>query len=175
MKPSIQMKKQIKMNEVKVISFQHDWFSLFEKEKTGIEKINIPCVKSIDHVGSTSIKNMPAKPIVDILIGIDKFSNYKTLVCPLENFGYTFHSIPRNGQAFFFKEDKSGHVLCHLKIVRYNGDNWNKYQKFKEILNNNKRVFNEYKKLKLLLAKNNSSDRNRYTSLKQDFIKEILK
>ncbi len=160
--------------EVKILPHQSSWAVLFQTEKQKLCSIESTYVVAIEHIGSTSVPGLPAKPIVDVMIGIKKFSDFKKLVQPLKRIGYKFHSVPRAGQAFFFKEDEFGMATCHLKVVRYKGTNWNNYLKFRDALRGSNKYRAFYSKLKLELADRFKNDRNSYTSLKNNFIQKVL-
>ncbi|MFC1614949.1 GrpB family protein [Patescibacteria group bacterium] len=164
----------LKKGTVKILPHQDIWHQNFEKEKELILSLNNKHIKGIEHVGSTSIPNMPAKPIIDINIGIDNFYNAPKLIKSLAKIGYEFRLEPRRFQWLFVKKkgDKDTH---YLKILRYKGNYWNEYQAFKEILLSNKKAFVQYKKLKLKLGGIHSINRKAYTKNKSEFIKRILK
>ncbi len=164
----------LKKGTVKVILHQYTWHSNFEKEKVLILSLKNKYIKSIDHVGSTSIPNIPAKPIIDINVGIDNFYNASKLVKSLSSIGYEFRLEPRRFQWLFVKMDKDKETH-YLKVIRYKGKYWNEYQKFKSILMTNKKAFEQYKNLKLKLGATHLNDRKAYTKSKNNLIQEILK
>ncbi len=163
----------LKKGTVKVIPHQDVWHSNFEKEEKLILALKNKYIKGIEHVGSTSIPNMPAKPIIDINVGIDNFYNASKLVKSLSGIGYEFRLEPRRFQWLFVKMDKDRETH-YLKVVRYKGKYWNEYQSFKNILMTNKKAFEQYKKLKLRLGDAHSNDRKAYTKSKSNLIKDIL-
>lgn len=162
----------LKKGTVKVLPHQPVWHSNFEKEKELILSIKSKHIKDVKHVGSTSIPNMPAKPIIDIIIGIDNFYNASKLIKSLAKIGYEFRLKPRKCQLLFVK--KEGDLETHyLKIFRYKGNYWNKCLKFKETLIHNKKAFEQYKKIKLELEKNCGDDRTEYTKNKNILLRKI--
>ena len=163
----------LKRGAVRVLSHQDVWHTNFEKEKTLILSLKNKHIKSIEHVGSTSVPGVPAKPIIDINVGIDNFYNASKLIKNLSQAGYEFVLEPRKFQWLFVKSD-SGMETHYLKVIRYKGNYWNEYENFKKILMTNKKAFGQYKNLKLKLAENTSSDRKEYTKGKGNLIKNIL-
>ena len=163
----------LKKGTVKVLPHQDIWHSNFEKEKMLILGLNNKYIKAVEHVGSTSIPNMPAKPIIDINVGVDNFYNASKLVKSLSGLGYEFRLEPRRFQWLFVKIDKDRETH-YLRIIRYKGRYWNEYQNFKNILITNKKDFEKYKKLKLKLGVTHLDDRKTYTKNKSNLIKDIL-
>lgn len=163
----------LKKGSVKVIQHQDTWHSNFEKEKILILSLNNKHIRSVEHVGSTSVPNMPAKPIIDINVGIDNFYNASKIVKSLSKIGYEFKLEPRRFQWLFVKthNDKETH---YLKVLRYKGKYWNEYLNFKSILSTNQKAFEQYKNLKLKLSDIHQSDRRSYTKNKSTCIKNIL-
>lgn len=162
----------LKSGTVKVLPHQFTWHTNFEKEKELILSIKSKYIKDIKHVGSTSIPNMPVKPIIDIIIGIDNFYNASKLIKSLAKIGYEFRLKPRKSQLLFIKKD--GNLETHyLKILRYKGNYWNKYMSFRETLMNNKKAFEQYKKIKLELEKSHKDNRAEYTKNKNNLLRKI--
>jgi GrpB-like predicted nucleotidyltransferase (UPF0157 family) len=157
-----------------VIPHQAVWHSDFEKEKKRILSLENVHIRAVEHVGSTSIPRMPAKPIIDIIVGIDKYRNKGKLVKVLAGIGYEFKLEPRRYQSLFVKESAGQHTH-YLKVLRYRGQWWNEYLAFKEKLMNDKKSFEAYRKLKLGLGKKFSDNRKAYTSGKSSLIKKIIK
>lgn len=164
----------LKKGTVKILPHQYDWHSDFEKEQEQILSLRNKHIRGIEHVGSTSIPGMPAKPIIDINIGIDNFYNAQKLVKKLSKIGYEFRLEPRRFQWLFVKIDRNKETH-YLKIIKYKGNYWNEYQNFKKILMSDKKVFEQYKKLKMKLGNIHSGNRKGYTKDKSEFIREILK
>lgn len=163
----------LKKGTVKVIPHQKEWHTNFQKEKALIFSLQNKHIEDAEHVGSTSIQGMPAKPIVDIIIGIDKYFNTAKVVKDLASIGYEFRLRPRRYQTLFVKMD--GEKETHyLKVLRYRGKWWYQYIHFKNILSSNKKFFEAYKHLKLKLAGNHSADRKAYTQGKSVLIKKVL-
>lgn len=129
-------------------------------------------IKRINHIGSTSIKNIKTKPIVDILIEID-FDNKDTVKEILLNNHYilmseTFDKISFNkGYTINGYDDD----VFHIHIKKY-GDCDELY--FKDYLNDNLPKAKEYEKLKLELYDKYKPNRDLYTDGKKEFVTEIV-
>ncbi len=118
---------------------------------------------------------MPAKPIIDILVGENRYKDFKKLIKPLKSVGYYFHREPRRYQVLFLKKINGEATSHHLKIVKFNGKSWRDYLKFRDTLNSDRKLFNNYKKLKISLSNHYPNDRKKYTTGKQELIKNTLR
>jgi GrpB-like predicted nucleotidyltransferase (UPF0157 family) len=157
---------------VKVVPYNPHWPEVFQKEcskmriEFGDESINI------EHIGSTSIPYLCAKPIIDIMIGIEEIEDFEKLIKPLAALGYKYQpeaedTIPE--RRYF---DKPG---FHIHMVEINSDFWRTHIFFREYLRNHPDVRDEYCKLKMDLARKYQFQRKEYTKSKEPFIKRILR
>ena len=163
----------LKKGTVKVISHQVAWHTNFDKQKELILALKNRHICAIEHIGSTSIHGMPAKPIIDIIVGIDKYRNKEKLVKDLAHIGFEFRLEPRRYQSLFIKT--SGERETHyLKVLRYRGNWLNEYLAFKNKLTNDKKYFEMYQKLKLKSGQEHADSRKAYTRSKSEWIAKIL-
>jgi len=159
---------------VKLSQFCPEWIKLYKDEEKKLEKAIGSLVVDIKHIGSTSIPGICAKPIIDILVGVDSMKTADKTIGIMEKSGYQFKGeagIP--GRYFFVKgtEDKRTH---HLHMIVHNSERWGNYLLFRECLLNNKTIRDEYCKLKIKSAKKYEHDRELYTESKSNFIQKTL-
>ncbi|HHE38640.1 MAG TPA: GrpB family protein [Candidatus Cloacimonetes bacterium] len=160
---------------VKLSKFCPEWITLYRNEEKILEKAIGSLVIDIQHIGSTSIPWLCAKPIIDILIGVDSMKTADKTIKIMEKIGYQFKGeagIP--GRYFFVKgkEDKRTH---HLHMIVYNTERWKNYLLFRERLHRSKAVREEYCKLKIKSAEKYQYNREAYTESKSEFIQKTLK
>lgn len=143
----------------------------FSAEKENLNLLLGDYVKRISHIGSTAIKSIKTKPIVDILIEID-FANKDNVNEILLNNNYilmceSFDKISFNkGYTVNGYADK----VFHIHIKEY-GDCDELY--FRDYLNNNYETAKEYEKLKEELYNKYKPNRDLYTAGKSDFVRAI--
>ena len=127
----------------------------------------------IQHTGSTSIKDICAKPIIDIVVGVRDFRDILELNAVLEDNGFIFRGqdIPQQYLYVCGDEDSRTH---HIHTVIYGSEPWNNYINLRDYLNCHKVEAQAYSELKEKLARQYPDDRNRYTELKSGLISEIL-
>ncbi len=150
-----------------------NWNKLFESEKEFLNNLFDKDTFIIEHVGSTSVKGLLAKPIVDIAIGINSFDEINKYLPKLRKY-YTVKENLENDEILLIKEnDKETFCLIHVMIV--NDTRYKNMIKFRNILNSNNNILKEYESLKQKLAKEYPDNRKMYTKSKQDYINNILK
>jgi GrpB-like predicted nucleotidyltransferase (UPF0157 family) len=154
-----------------LVEHQNCWEKFYEEELTILQSImpnNV--VEKINHIGSTSIKTIWAKPIVDILVEVSQDCNISDLKEILINHGYLCMSEEEKRISLNKGYTEKGFLekVYHLHL-RYLGDNDELY--FRDYLNENPNIAKNYEKLKLELWKKFEHNRDGYTNSKTEFIK----
>ena len=145
------------------------WYS--EEEITLMEHLPADQIKRISHIGSTAVKGIWAKPIIDILVEVTSESDLWQFKPILEKIGYLRMS-ESSGRLSFNKgytEKGFAERVFHLHLRKAN-DNDELY--FRDYLKAHINVAQEYEKLKLSLWKTYEHDRDGYTERKTAFVKE---
>ena len=169
----------LKEGIVKLVEYDPKWKDLYEKEKKLILESIDDVVIDIQHIGSTAIPGMQAKPIIDIMIGLKSIALKKKYENKLNDLGYEFEGwnteestniIYRN----FFKKIKNNYRTHHLHLFIVNSEIWNKHINFRDYLIDNKETASEYVSLKYELMRKFPKDRKNYTDAKSKFINMIV-
>ena len=135
----------------------------------------------IQHVGSTAIPSICAKPIVDIAVAVRSFADINAMQAELENQGFYRRSWNNEDQELFAcgsYYDGTGDKQTHfIHVVLADGTEWRNYLNFRDYLNANMAEAKAYEALKLSLAAANPEDagREKYTSGKHEFVREMLR
>ena len=157
---------------VRLAPYSPEWAKLFDEEKQLLIALIGDYVIDIQHIGSTSIPDMIAKPIIDIGIAIKDFEEGKRCIKLIESLGYEYkgeNGIP--GRHYFVKGNPTTH---HLHIVEIDSEEWKKNITFRDALRKNENLAKDYTELKLNLAEKFKYDRVAYTDGKTDFVNYIL-
>jgi len=156
--------------------YKEEWKSLYLSEKEKLEQmIGKEFIVRINHIGSTAIPGLIAKPTIDILLEITNNTDTAQLIKALEDSGYIYSPQPTKPapHMMFMKgyttRGFEGQVY-HLHI-RYPGD-WDELY-FRDYLISHPDTANEYAQLKLELKEKFRHDRDGYTEAKTDFIQSI--
>lgn len=173
---------RVTSEKVEIENYNPAWSKLFEEEKEHLLKcLPHDIIKRIEHFGSTAIPNMPAKPIIDMLVEITSLEETKNIIAPiLEAQGYDYFWRPTSCDdvppfyCWFIKRDKNGNRTHHIHMVEKDFEHWDKLY-FRDYLITNPKRAEEYAKLKKSLSKKYSNDRIKYTNKKTDFILKLTK
>jgi GrpB-like predicted nucleotidyltransferase (UPF0157 family) len=151
----------------------HDaWAVAYERERARIVAALGEHLLDIQHVGSTSIPNVSAKPILDILIGIRDFDEATACIEPMIAIGYIYrgeNGIPR--RHYFVKGDPRTH---HVHMVEIGSDNWREHLRFRDLLRLNPALASEYAREKERLALVHPDNREAYQREKDKVVERIL-
>jgi len=138
--------------------------------------------KTIEHVGSTSVVGLSAKPIIDIAIGVDRLEDINKVKEQILKFPhYTIKEDNADGEILMRKgtpvkpgEIKPDYITHFIHIIEINGRKYKETIAFRDYLRGNVEVLKEYEKLKQKLAIKYEYDRKAYFKAKEEFIKSIL-
>lgn len=156
------------------------WPDMFQKEREFLLS-HAPdhLINRVEHFGSTAIPNMPAKPVIDILVEVPDLEETKTGIVPiLENEGYEYFWRPTWGDdtppfyAWFIKRNGTGHRTHHIHMVEPDFPHWNRLF-FRDYLIDHPDVAQEYATLKRELYRRHQNDRIAYTEGKTEFVTRI--
>jgi GrpB-like predicted nucleotidyltransferase (UPF0157 family) len=167
---------------IEIIKFDQRWTMSFNSIKQVINNSLGDLIIGIEHVGSTSVQGLGAKPILDIDIVIENYDVFPNVIQGLEKIGY-FHqaewsfegreafgrkdiSTPWNGEGTQWMEH-------HLYVCNKDSKELARHLAFRDYLRRNPQSVIEYEKVKRDLA-NTVKDRTSYTSGKTEFINKIL-
>lgn len=172
------MKLGLNRDEVKVVDYTPEWNDEFIRVKSEImQNVNID-ENRIEHIGSTAIKGMSAKPILDIIVGVDDIQNVEeTIFCGLKNVGFIRLRVERPEEIVLAKfTDKTYEEKTHfIHVVEFQKGLWNNLSFFRDYLNSNEQARKEYLEIKLEYLKKSSTGINEYTDYKEEFVKNIFK
>jgi GrpB-like predicted nucleotidyltransferase (UPF0157 family) len=163
-----------------IILSKHEtcWVTRYEKEKIKLERaVGIDYIVRINHIGSTAVPGIMAKPTIDILLEITEKTDIEKLIECIQSAGYICSKKPENpAPHMMFMKGYTPHgfkgQVFHLHI-RYSGD-WDEIH-FRDYLLKHPEAAKQYEQLKLELKNKFEHDRDSYTEGKTEFIKLINK
>lgn len=164
----------LKVGEVKLENYNSNWKEMFLEEKMNLEKKFNGISFTIEHIGSTSIKDLSAKPIIDIAIGLNKLSDFdkiKTKFLDDENYSIKEDSVDNE---ILIRKGNENNRTHFIHVMEIDGNRFKDSILFRDYLNNNKKALKEYELLKLELAKKYPNNRKEYTKSKNDFISKVI-
>lgn len=129
----------------------------------------------VQHVGSTAVPGLLAKPIVDIAVGLRSEANIPEIIARLKNMNYLYRGDTGESGGYLFVKETSPNIRSiHLHAVDYDGRQWRNYLLFRDTLRQDKVIRRQYASLKQTLAHRFHHDRKQYTDSKHDFVRHIL-
>ena len=161
--------------EVIVVDYDSSWPARYERERASIvEALGdvMEGVDGIEHVGSTAVPGMAAKPIIDIMVGIRELPVGERCVQPLESLGYEYRGDAGIPDRYYFR--KGNPRSHHLHMVEHGSEFWERHLRFRDLLRERPAVAREYAALKKELAVQYRTDRLAYTEAKTPFIESAL-
>jgi GrpB-like predicted nucleotidyltransferase (UPF0157 family) len=157
------------MQPVVIVEYDPKWPEIFEAEKQRITALDENL--AVEHIGSTAVVGACAKPIIDILVGVEDLEKTAELIEKLEKLGYEY--IPE-----FEREIPNRRYLqkegFHIHVAKKGGEFWNAHLQFRDFLRRHPFSVQAYCELKKYLAQKYKHDRNAYTNAKSEFIRGIL-
>ena len=165
------------LQPVVVVDYDPEWVRMYEEERTRIVALIGNYLEEIQHVGSTSIPGLAAKPVIDILAIVPDISIAEHCVKPLEHLDYAYfgeNGIP--GRRYFRKpSDIRFHQHTHhIHMMEQRHEQVHKMLTFRDYLRTHPEAVKEYQDLKKELATKYSGDRAAYTDAKEPFVQSIL-
>jgi len=172
--------QRLTQEHVEIVPYDPRWRLLFAREQSHlIASLPSDLVGRIEHVGSTAVPGLAAKPIVDMLVEVRDLEASKIRIAPvLEAEGYDYIWRPTYGDdgppwyAWFIKRDVSGERTHHIHMVEPHFPQWDAIL-FRDYLRAHPEVAAEYAALKRDLAASFPHDRVAYTRGKTEFVTRI--
>jgi GrpB-like predicted nucleotidyltransferase (UPF0157 family) len=157
---------------VALVDYDPEWPRLFEEERARLESALGGAIISIEHIGSTAVPGLPAKPVLDVAVSVASLAAVGALVAPLGALGYRYlgeYGLP--GRHFF---EKGEPVTHHVHVVEVASDHWRVWRQFRDYLREHPDEASRYADFKRGLAARFASDRDSYTRSKTEFVNEVL-
>lgn len=160
---------------VVIVPYDASWPSKFEKEKDLLQKaLGSWVTGGIHHIGSTAIEGLSAKPIIDILVGVESLEASRPCIEILKQYNYQYFPYKAESEHWFCKPSPE-HRTHHLHIIATSHPDFKARLAFRDYLRSHVEERNAYEHLKLELAKQYRNDREAYTQAKALFVSEIVK
>ncbi len=168
----------VEPRRIVVVAHRPDWSDLFAKEKAALLDAigGLPCVLDIQHVGSTSVPGLVAKPVIDIGIGITSFEEAVVCIAPVSALGYVYRGECGIARRHYFSRDNPASTDAayrrthHIHMFETMSREWKHHIAFRDALRCNPELASQYAALKQELARRFPEDTAAYCSAKTAFI-----
>ena len=153
-----------------------EWKTDAENKTEQLKNILTDEIVDVQHIGSTSVNGICAKPIIDIAVGVKNFDNIDRYNEILKENGFVYRREDHQGQRLYICGDFENNIHTHyIHMVIWGEEAWHNYINMRDYLNTHPDKAQEYSELKQKLAQKYPYDRVAYTEAKAGFITEILK
>lgn len=159
---------------ITIADYDPRWPALYEEEKARILAAIGEWLVDIQHVGSTAVPGLAAKPIIDIMPGIRSLTDAQHCIAALEALGYEYvpeYEAELPERRYFRK--RATPYSHHIHMVEATSDFWQRHLLFRDYLRAHPDAAAEYGELKRRLAARIGDDRVGYTEAKTEFIRSI--
>lgn len=164
------------MHTVSLSPYSAVWPDVFEQARDELVAVMSPLDVGIEHIGSTSVPGLAAKPVLDMLLGVDCLRQVEMRIGSLARLGYDY--IPRYERQLperrYFVRASIASLRVHLHAVARGGLYWREHLAFRDALREDAWLRSEYQKLKLGLAARFALDKSAYQAAKAPFIRSAL-
>ena len=163
-------------NPVIIVPYNPQWPDEFNKIKNMLLMHLNNLILSIEHIGSTSVPNLSAKPIIDINMIMESYEVFPDIVNRLKEIGYKHEGdLGVKGREAFRQPSNNEFIYFHLYCSPKDSEALRRHIQFREYLRNHSEARQEYENLKINLAQKFRDDRVAYTESKTEFIQNILR
>jgi GrpB-like predicted nucleotidyltransferase (UPF0157 family) len=164
---------------IEIVSYDAAWPSLFEAEAVAIREVMGSLALRIEHVGSTSVPGLAAKPVIDIQVSVATLATFETHSGALAQVGYTHIPLGPFDLVYpFFQKPADQPSTHHVHLCVLGSDLERRHLAFRDYLRSHPAVGTEYVELKRSLAAAHDGatleSRERYSLSKTQFVSSVL-
>lgn len=157
-----------------IVPYDSSWPSRFERERGILERCLTPWLAGpIEHVGSTAVPGLAAKPIIDIMAGVESLAASLPAIPSLAEVNYVYFPYRPEVMHWFCKPSPADRTH-HLHLIPFGSRLWKERLAFRDCLREAPVTAAKYAELKERLAEQYEFDRQAYTDAKEPFIREVL-
>ena len=157
---------------VVILDYDPRWADIFAEEKARMLQVLAGLDATVEHVGSTSVPGMPAKPIIDIMVTVRDSATAERSIGLLATIGYDYRGETGvHGRFYFAKGHPHGY---HLHMYPCGHPEIARLLLFRDYLRNSSEAAHKYSEIKRALSEKLRDDREAYAEAKSTFIKSIV-
>ncbi len=164
------------VSTVEIVEHQSSWPEAFRTIAGELSAVAIDGVVSVEHIGSTAVPGLCAKPVIDVLVGVEDLIAVQGRIAPLREIGYRYrpeHEAQIPQRRYFVKEPSGDVPRVHVHVVVHAGPLWQDHIAFRDALRRDAGLRDRYAALKRELAAR--LDKSAYTEAKAPFVQAVLR
>lgn len=165
------------MPAVHVLPWSDVWPADFGRIRDAVRAAFAPCAVQIEHIGSTAVPGLDAKPVIDVLVGVGRLQDAEAAIPALAARGFAYVSkyegeLPM--RRYFVRDATADTPRAHVHAVETGSAIWRRHLAFRDALRADPELREAYRALKLRLAREHANDKAVYSAAKDPFIRTVL-
>ncbi len=158
---------------VEIVPYDPSWPARFEEEKKALRQtLAAWLVGPVEHIGSTAIPGLAAKPVIDIMARVATLDASRPAIAALVEVGYCYAPYRTDSEHWFCKPSPAFRTH-HLHLIPIESPRWRQSLAFRNYLRSHSKIAAQYENLKRRLAAEHHFDREAYTEAKGPFVARI--
>jgi GrpB-like predicted nucleotidyltransferase (UPF0157 family) len=164
------------MASVVICPYSNAWPELFRTTQAELIRVFSPTVITVEHIGSTSVAGLAAKPVIDVLLGAASLAEIEAKTEHLKIVGYEYVSKYENEIPMrrYFTKSSVTSLRIHLHAVELGSRIWQEHLAFRDALRTDSILRTQYQSLKLALAQQFVDNKSAYSAAKGAFVQSVL-
>jgi GrpB-like predicted nucleotidyltransferase (UPF0157 family) len=158
---------------VRLVAARPEWAAVAAQLRANIRNGLGDRILAVEHVGSTAVPGMLAKPILDLAAAV-VHDDVAAIEGPLGRLGWIYRGDTGNGDILFVYETRPQHRVAHLHVVPRRGTRWRDYLAFRDRLRSDPSARARYEATKQALLAEYPDNRSAYTSGKDSTVRGII-
>ncbi|WP_082604441.1 GrpB family protein [Acidovorax sp. Root217] len=159
---------------IELVEYNPAWPALFDAERRLLQEMLAPWLAGpVEHIGSTAVPGLPAKPIIDIMAPVHSLAESTAAIAAASALNYLYYPY-KPEQLHWFCKPSPAHRTHHLHLVPLGSTLWHQRLEFRDALRGSTDLTARYAALKHQLALQYRHDREGYTEAKGPFIAQVL-
>src|SRR5580658_8961790 len=138
------MKLGLERGEVRLVAHQDAWESRFLEERGTLSSVLGNAALRIEHVGSTAVPDLDAKPIIDVAIAVRALEDQAGWPALLRDYGYCNMGDRFGWGEHFYAKGPESMRTVYLHVMPIGSERWTNYLRFRDVLRANASVRTEY-------------------------------
>jgi GrpB-like predicted nucleotidyltransferase (UPF0157 family) len=164
------------MKAVILAPYSNEWPVQFRQICRELQLVFSPDQVSVEHIGSTAVPGLVAKPVIDVLLGAPTLDAIEAKIEAMSDYGYGYvpkYEVELPDRRYFVRPESDG-PRVHVHGVVQGARLWSEHLRFREWLRTDAALHAQYQALKLQLAATFAHDKSAYTAAKEPFIRAVL-
>ena len=172
----VQRCPKTQLDRTMIVPYTNMWPACFERLRKELSPVFQGTDVTIEHVGSTAVPGLAAKPVIDLLLGAPTLGDIESRVADITALGYEYrkHYEAAIPQRRYFTKDAMRGLRVHVHGVERGGQIWREHLFFRDLLRTDASRRSEYEALKRKLAHAHAGDKGAYSLAKRTYIESLL-